>query len=408
MDDVGLAGKVGWNRRRQAAARAAVVAICAASTVLTGPFGAAHADSEPPALPAVSGRCTGPSPVRLASVPWAVARLAPEQVWLLTKGSGVTVAVLDTGVSAAAPALAGAVLPGRDVVSGGTADSDCPGRGSALAGVVAARPVSGTGVVGVAPSVTVLPIRIVDRQGRVPAAALASGLRAATAMGARVILLGTGIAADDADLRAAVDEAIGRDVVVVAAVNDRSEAGSGGAPAVWYPAAYPSVVAVNGVDADGMPIVAAASAAGVDLVAPGADAVTVGPSGPGHYRVGGTAVAAAYVAGVAALVRSYRPQLTQAEVRQRLELTAERPPALVPTLGAGTVDAYAAVAAVDPAQARRFSGQPSAVDMPVAAPADPAVARSGWIAAAIAAATVLALLVARAIGGVRRRRWPVR
>jgi hypothetical protein len=178
--------------------------------------------------------------------PAAVAQLAPYLVWPLSRGAGVTVAVLDSGVGTP-PSLAGAVGDGRDVVSGGPAEGDCLGRGTALAGLVAGRPQPGTGVVGMAPDARVLPIRITDQNARVPPEALAEGIRAATSLGAQVILLGTGTPVDSAGLRAAVAAATAHDVLIIAPVNTRPD-NSTGEPVVWYPAAYPQVLAVAGAE----------------------------------------------------------------------------------------------------------------------------------------------------------------
>jgi membrane-anchored mycosin MYCP len=299
----------------------------------------------------------------------------------------------------------GAVRSGEDVVSHGAADSDCLGRGTALAGIVAARPMTGTGVVGMAPDASVLPIRITDRNGQVPPAALANAIRAATSMGAGVILVGTG-GPDNTALAAAVSEALARDVVVVAAVNDRPATLAGEPPDVWYPAAYQDVIAVAGVNLDGEPTPASQSAAGVDLLAPGVSAVAGGPAGDGHYVVGGSAVAAAYVAGAAALLRSYRPALTRTQVRERLELTAEHPPgsARSAAAGVGTIDPYAALSAVDPAQAARIVSAPvERAVLPTRPVPDPVVARSRLLGGAIAAVTVVVLGATSTVHTRRRR-----
>lgn len=398
-------------QRDRGAGRALGAVACTTLLVLGLPAEAGYAAEDPPTLPTVTNGCVGPSPVPFAGVPWPVARLAPQSVWPLTRGAGVTVAVVDTGVSAAASGLAGAVLPGRDVVAGGRADRDCRGRGTALAGIVAGRPVTGTGVVGLAPAVTVLPVRIVDGQGRMRPEYLADGIRAATALGAKVILVGTGVDTPAAELRAAVEEATARDIVLVAATSDQRGADQPGQPVVWYPAGFEQVVAVGGIDHDGKPTEPTVEESGVDLVGPGAEAVGVGPSGPGHYRVGGPAVAAAYVAGAAALVRAYRPALTSGQIRERLELTAEHAPGQrrTPAVGAGVVDPYAAVSVVDPGQATRpVEPRPAPAVLPVAAPPDRAVARAGLVGAAVGAGTLLALAAAITIRAGRRRRWRVR
>jgi hypothetical protein len=319
----------------------------------------------------------------------------------------VLVAVVDSGVSAKAGALAGAVRPGADVAGAGTGDRDCAGRGTALAGIVAARPVAGSGFVGVAPAATVLPVRIVDSRSNVGTDAIARGIRAATDAGADVILVGTGTKGSDAKLRSAVRAAVKRDVVVVAPVSDDVPTGVARRPPPWYPAAEEDVLAVGGVGTEGVPTEASPEEAGVDLLAPAAGAVSIGPSGPGHYTVGGPAVAAAYVAGAAALVRAYHPKLTQAEVRRRLELTAEPPlgGGPVPGVGYGTLDLYEAVAALQVGEEPLPGTPPPMTTMPGPPRRDPATAASAAVAVAALAVAALAYVSTRVLRWGRRRRW---
>jgi hypothetical protein len=389
---------------------ARIPAALAALALAFAPSPARAAGAVPPALPTGTDTCVGASPVSATRPSWPVARLAPQSVWPLSRGGGVVVAVVDTGVSAVPPALAGAVLPGTDIVRGGPADTDCRGRGTALAGLVAGRPVSGTTMVGLAPASTILPVRITDERGQIPASGLARGIRAATAGGAKVILVGTGVPTPDPDLRAAVDDAVAHDIVVVAPVAGRGGGGDVGADqVVWYPAAFEPVLAVGGVSPQGLPTEASPARAGVDLVAPGSGAVTAGPAG-GHYSVGGPAVAAAFVAAAAALVRAYFPTLSQAQVCRRLRLTAESPPAgarAAAALGAGEVDPYAAVTVIAPQEATvPVSGDgPARVTLPGTPPAGRAGTVAALVAAGAVAAAGLAFATVTTVIHGRRRRW---
>ncbi|MEV4346292.1 S8 family serine peptidase [Actinoplanes sp. NPDC049596] len=362
-----------------------------------------YAGDAPPALPdATAGGCVGPSPITAGRPSWAFQRVQPVDAWPLTRGAGVRVAVVDTGVSSRAGGLSGAVEPGRNVLTGGSGDADCLGRGTALAAIVAARPAPGSVLTGVAPASSIFPARVVDQRGKVPDGALAEGIEAATAAGAKVILVGMGTATPDARLRAAVRTAIARDAVVVASVADQSPADSAGvgrsAP-VWYPAADPDVLAVGGLDASGAPVQSLSPSSGLDLLAPGSDAFSVGPSGSGNYTVGGPAVAAAYVAGAAALVRAYRPDLPGARVRHLLTATAQPSP-VGPEL-----DLYAAVSGPEVAVS-------SAAPRPVrtlAAPHPPRPSTAGRTAGVVAlggvTAAAAAWLVAVAVRQGRRRGW---
>ncbi|MEV6710084.1 S8 family serine peptidase [Micromonospora wenchangensis] len=385
---------------RSGRGRAGIVGMVVGLGALLAPPTGAAAAGEPPPLPATAGRCVGPSPVTVRETPWALRLLAPQAGWPLTRGAGVVVAVMDTGVSAAAPALAGAVRPGADV-TGGRADSDCAGRGTALAGLVAARPTGDGGPTGIAPDAEILPVRITDANRRISPARLAAGVRLATTAGADVILVAAGVTTATPDLADAVRAAVARDVLVVAAVTDRGGE-NGGDPPVGYPAGFPAVLAVNAVGVDGAAGPVAADA-GTDLAAPGAG-LGIAPSGSGHYRIGGAAVAAAYVAGVAALVRAYHPGLSQAEVRARLERTAIPGGGSPREVGAGTLDAYAAVAALAPRQ-----GDPPVpvAAGPVVVPAAPGPSRAARVAGlTVLGAFVVTLLVAAATLTRRGSRRP--
>jgi membrane-anchored mycosin MYCP len=368
------------------------------------------ADVVPPALPDIGNGCVGDSGASATSPSWAFSRVAPQQVWPLSTGSGVTVAVLDTGVSKRASGLTGhAVLAGTDVIGGGPADSDCFGRGTALAGIVAARPVTSSAVVGVAPATTILPVRIVDGAGQVTPDAIAAGITAAVRAHASVILVGVGTPKPNFALEAAVADAVHHDVVVVAAVSGAAASTDGSAVPAWYPASDPDVLAVGGVDQNGKPTQSATRAAGLDLLAPGVDAYSVGPEGTGDYAVGGTAVSAAYVAGAAALLRSYRPELHQAAVRQRLQATAEPPIAGVgqSDTGWGSLDAYAAVAGPATTARGAASGVRPRVPFSLPRPARPAPARAiaGAVAGGMVAVALFGYVGAVAVRRGRRRRW---
>ena len=362
---------------------------------LAAPAPVRAAEGEPPALPKVSSGCVGPSPTVARGPSWAFRRVGPADVWPLTRGAGVTVAVLDSGVSPAGGGLAGAVDRGTDVVSGGRGDTDCYGRGTALAGLIAARPVEGSLFVGLAPEARVLPVKIVDAKGRIPASAMAKGVTAATNAGADVILLGVGSPAPDAALRAAVHAALAKDIVVVAAVSDEKPKDGRRVPP-WYPAGDPDVLAAGGINESGRPTEVTTKESGLDLLAPGDRAYSVGPSGTGNYLVGGPAVAAAHVAAAAALVRAYRPELGQAEVRRRLAGTA---------VGAGALDVYAAVAE-EAAPVRDVPARLAPrVEVPRAAPIPPEKTIAGAVAAGTVLAAAAAALSVSAIRRGRRRRW---
>jgi type VII secretion-associated serine protease mycosin len=343
--------------------------------------------------------------------PWAQERQGLDRLAGLADGAGVLVAVIDSGVDATHPQLAGSVVAGIDALdAGGDGRVDCVGHGTAVASIVAGRPRPGVGFRGVAPAATVLPVRVSERVddetgGRAaPLAEVAAAVRRAADRGARVINLSLTTDRDDPALRDAVRYARARDALVVAAAGNRYEDGN----PLPFPAAYEGVVGVGGVQADGSRVPTSQTGPQVDLVAPGAD-ITAAARGGGYARYAGTSFAAAFVAGTAALVRQYQPALTADQVAQRLVATADAlDPAPASGLGAGLVNPYRAVTA-------SLDARPAAVAGPVTRrPPDPAARRAAIAAARDertayrlalggVAAVALLLLVASALPRLRRR-----
>jgi serine protease len=272
-----------------------------------------------------------------------VGQLGLDQAWAVTKGTGVTVGVVDTGISSDHPDLTGALAPGKAFpeLEDGLADSR--GHGTAMAVVIAGRGhAGGDGTIGVAPEATVLPAKFTGGPS-----AVGEAIRWVVDQGARVINLsqGTGYpssrttpAAYDGALRYAQEH----DVVIVAAAGN-----SGSDKGVTSPANRPGVVAVTAVDRTGAfrPDVSVQGPE-VALAAPGIDIATLAstPAGLREHRESGTSYAAAIVSGVAALVRARFPELNAASVIQRLISTARRP------AGAGR-DPHYGFGIVDPVRA---------------------------------------------------------
>jgi len=394
--------------------RALGLAAAALATALASGVGGA-----PPAAasaPARDSRCAGSATTADPSVPWAQRRLGGDRAWVLTRGGSTLVAVVDTGVSATAPALAGAVEPGVDVRSGGRADTDCSGHGTFVAGLLAARPSPGRGLAGVAPDVRVLPIRVTDNPDDVDPARLAAGIQAAVDSSARVIAVPVSTSTAPPALRTAVANAVQRDVLVVAAaetpagVTGGTAAGPTARNPTAYPAALPGVLAVAPIGPDGKPGTDTPAATQPSLAAPGSNLTSIATAGPGTITANGRGLAVAFVAGAAALVRSYRPGLTVAQVQHRLEATADHPSNRLPDplLGYGVVDPAAAVTTALPEESGDPVSQPNPppIRVPGIASPDPAPARIALTAVAVLAATVgLGAVLAATLARGRRRRW---
>jgi type VII secretion-associated serine protease mycosin len=339
------------------------------------------------------------------TVPWAQRALDFRRVWPVTRGAGVTVAVVDTGVDAAQPFLAGAVLPGYDVVNGGgVADTDCDGHGTFVAGLIAGRQLPGFGFAGVAPDATILPIRQANSAQDGTAETLAAGIIAAVNRGAQVINVSIVTTQLVLPLTRAVQYALDHDVLIVAAAGNDYSGGND----TEYPAALPGILAVGAVDSTGQHASFSESGSYVSVAAPGTNLLGPGAGGVGLVTESGTSFATAFVSGVAALVRSYYPNLTVPQVIKRIEATASHPPGKLPnsSLGWGIVDPYEAVTAVLAGPHR--TGRAARVSVKLAAPG-PRTPGFAHLAAGIAvggSGLAAAILLA---GGVvtrgRRRRW---
>ncbi|MEU3713491.1 S8 family serine peptidase [Streptomyces catenulae] len=401
----------GRTGKRPPGARRTLTAVAALGLLAAG---AAPAAADPgdgglslPQIPRVlDGKgCTAPSGKKTPAPPWQQELLRPELAWDLTEGDGTTVAVVDTGVDASAPALAGRVKAGPDVVGGGSAGTDCVGHGTFVAGLIAAAKPADVGFAGVAPSTHVLAVRASSHDGTVTPDHLAAGIDAAVKGGAKVIEVPVALASGSAKLTAAVQAARAEDVLVVApAYGDQQQDRDAPAPAA-YPAQLPGVVAVAALaPPDGLPDQQLPPRTAPVLAAPGDNVLSIGPHGEGHFVGSGADYASAFVAGTAALVRSYRPDLTAEQVTSRLRRTAYDQGA-GPLAGSGTVDPGPAVSA-NLSAARHGAGGDDAMALRLpAAPSRVAAHRAWIIAGASAALLALVGLVAVVVPRGRRRGW---
>ena len=332
---------------------------------------------------------------KLRDEPWAQQALDMAGAWTVTRGQGVTVAVVDSGVDFS-PQLAGRVSA---IDLTGQGPRDCVGHGTAVASLIAATDARARGIpfYGVAPAARILSVKVNTGETGV-SQLLAQGIRDAAAAGAQVINVSVQTAASSPALRAAVAFALRSDAVVVAAAgNDNPGTGTG----PYYPASYPGVLSVGAVDQSGALTAYTGKNTAVSVTAPGS---SIASAWPGGYNPAsqGTSFAAAFVSGVAALVRAAYPRLTAAQVVHRIEATADGPAGA--HTGAGMVNPVQAVTAVLPEPA----ASPAAAARPVAipGPARPDPVTRALALAITGGALAVALLVAAAAFVVPRgRRW---
>ncbi|MFV2099487.1 type VII secretion-associated serine protease mycosin [Micromonospora sp. LOL_024] len=328
--------------------------LAAAGTVLSAAVAVVPATGTPVAAPALGVPVAHDpdSKTRADQVrdeQWQLDKLGAQVAWRTSTGRDVVVAVIDSGVDATHPDLAGQVLPGLDLVApGGASEPDPVGHGTTVAGLIAGRNDDRQGVVGLAPDARILPVRVLDEENRYDDALIvAKGVRWAVDNGADVINLSLGGSGDSAALAAAIDYAFAKDVVVVACTGNLATSPDA---KVWYPAREPGVVAVSGLErsSDNLWSGAITGRATV-LAAPASGLVGARPPG-GYWRVQGTSFAAPLVAATAALVRARYPQMSAGDVVNRLLVTARDigPTGRDDRFGFGLVDPIAALTAQVP------------------------------------------------------------
>jgi type VII secretion-associated serine protease mycosin len=252
------------------------------------------------------------------AVQWGLTKLQAEQDWARTTGAGVTVAVVDTGVQAGHPDLAGSVLTGVDLVNaGGDGSDDENGHGTHVAGIIAAVAGNGIGGAGLAPNVKILPVRVLDADGSGYDSDIATGMTQAVDKGAKVINLSLGGSEESTALSAAIQYALGKGVVVVAAAGNERQSGN----AVSYPAADAGVIGVAATDSSDKDASFSNTGSYVDVAAPGVSIIST-YKGSTYKSLSGTSMATPFVAAAAALLKAAAPNLTPDAVTSVLERTA--------------------------------------------------------------------------------------
>jgi hypothetical protein len=275
-------------------------------------------------------------------------RLGAAQAWDITVGDpSVVIAVLDSGIDYTHPDHRdGRLILGPDFANSDNDPWDDYGHGTIVTGVLGAATNNGVSIAGATWGNGILAIKVVSQEGSVAHSAVAKGLIYAADNTARVANLSLGGRASSSTLENAIDYALNRGLSVVAS------AGNYGNSVPVYPAAYPGVIAVSGID--GWDVIAYTSSYGshISVCAYAGAYTTQNPFGTPYYygTWGGTSVAAPFVAAAAALVLSVNPMLTPNQVRDIICQTADDlgAPGWDQYYGWGRVNLYRAVlAAVD-------------------------------------------------------------
>lgn len=271
---------------------------------------------------------------------WGIRTAKVDQAWdRVRASSAIIVAIIDSGVDATHPDLQGVLLPGGTFVTRGSSECaegetrDDNSHGTHIAGIIGASANNSQGVAGVAFGVRVLPVKALDCTGAGALSDVANGITFAADRGARIINLSLGSVADSFTMRRAIESAVARNVLIVAAAGNCGRSGNGctSLNEVNYPAAYPEVIAVGATSTDDTVSFFSTQNETVDIAAPGDRIVSTTPTYPtfrsrsstnparlNYEAFRGTSQSAPFIAGVAALIWSQDPGLSATGVRERL------------------------------------------------------------------------------------------
>ncbi|MGV9693740.1 S8 family peptidase [Streptomyces sp. NPDC003444] len=305
-------------RRRAAGLLGALTAVVATWTVVAP---AAHADD-------------------MRSRQWYLDAMKADELWKVSTGKGVTVAVLDTGVDATVSELRGKVLPGRNFYDAGEGPGRVDGEDTERHGtnmsLLIAGNGTGGGIKGIAPGATILPVKIGDAVSVSLKTSASRGVKYAIDNGARIINISMGGYVDEADTAAwqeTVDYAQKKGALVFVATGNDGD----GSPR--YPAAIPGVVAVGALDTTGKVAKFSNYGSHLALTAPGVKIPVRCLENKDQYCIGeGTSQATAITSGAAALIWSAHPDWTANQVlRVMLETAGHNGPVPSKYIGYGSV-----------------------------------------------------------------------
>lgn len=244
-----------------------------------------------------------PAPQPAQSVPWGISAIGARTANLSSRGAGVKVCIVDTGIDKTHPDLQANIIGGRNfVVSRGRLDpsgwSDDNGHGSHVAGIVAALDNS-IGVVGVAPEAKLLAMKVLDARGSGYLSDVTDGILECVRTGAHVINMSLGATSDpnvDSPLKSAVQSAVAAGVAVVVAAGNEGQNVMN-----TVPAGFPETIAVAAVDSNmNFPSWSNFGLSADDFSAPGVAILSTWKSGS-YNTISGTSMASPHVAGVVAL-----------------------------------------------------------------------------------------------------------
>ena len=275
---------------------------------------------EEDALVQMARKITQPLPLQPPQqITWGVARVKAPLVWNNSTGKDVKIAVLDTGISSTHSDLTvsgGINLAGK---SKNNKWNDDNGHGTHVAGIIAARN-NTIGVVGVAPDAQIYAVKVLDAYGNGYISDVIEGIDWAVQNNMDVVSMSLGTATYSQALNDTAANAYNAGILLVAAAGNNGD-GNLSTDDVLYPAKFDSVIAVSAIDYNNIAPAWSADGAKIELSAPGVNIYSTWING-GYANASGTSMAAPFVSGVAALVKSKNLSMTPQEIRNALAYSA--------------------------------------------------------------------------------------
>jgi subtilisin family serine protease len=370
-----------------------------------------------PVLPyGFEARLDPDDPMYVGGIQWALEQVRAPYAWPVSKGHGVTVAVVDTGVDLSHPDLVGALWTntgevdangwdddgngyvddarGWDFIDGDGVPADGYGHGTHVAGIVGAATDNGIGVAGIGWDVTLMPVRVLDDGGNGDDWTVSEGIRYAADNGAQVINLSLGNNSGSFLLQQAVAYAQQKGALVVAA------AGNSNSSYAFYPASYGDVVGVAATDSADQKAYFSNYGTYVDIAAPGTGIYSTELLPVGYAYKSGTSMATPMVSGLAALVWAQYPSAIASEVATAIQNGAEDlgEPGWDPTYGWGRIDAAQSLHSTS-----FVSAQLQPDDEPAEIAATPASHRPGEVIVSLRGALSVQQVAGLSIAGVSRQ-----
>jgi subtilisin family serine protease len=268
----------------------------------------------------------GPNP----RIPWGVERVGAPKAWARTQGEGATVAVIDTGIDASHPDLAGQVAGGVNILDPQHPDNwkDDEGHGTHVSGTIAGSGRNG-GIAGVAPMAKLYAVKVLDKDGNGNYSDVIAGIEWAMNHGIKIANMSLGADEGSEPLHRAVQAALAKGMIIIAA------AGNTGGP-VGFPGAYPETIAVGASDSSDHVAPFSSRGPEVSYIAPGVEIVST-KMGGGYTSLSGTSMASPHISGLAALAYA-EGATTPSALRAALDKAARPISGLTPDLeGRGMV-----------------------------------------------------------------------